>query len=63
MQAATFLLFLAMGITLIVLIAGLIVMIRGGAVSEKYSNKLMQARVVAQGVAILMLAIVMLMGK
>lgn len=35
------------------LFGGLIVMGRGGELSRKYSNKLMQARVISQGAAIL----------
>lgn len=36
-----------------VLAAGLILMSRGGEANKKYSNRLMQARVMLQGLAIL----------
>jgi len=39
---------------LISLVLGLIVMVKGGETDLKYSNKLMQARVWLQGLAILM---------
>ena len=45
--------------TLGVLIAGLIVMARGGKVSKKYSNKLMIARVVMQAIAIGVIALLL----
>jgi ABC-type Fe3+-siderophore transport system permease subunit len=53
---------LALAITLGVLFAGLFVMARGGEVNRKYGNKLMRARVIAQGVAVLLFAAAMLIG-
>lgn len=35
-------------------------MIRGGTLNEKYGNKLMQARVTMQGIALLLFAIIYL---
>jgi hypothetical protein len=42
---------------LIVLIIGIISMIKGGEFNKKYGNKLMQARVYLQGLALALLAI------
>ena len=42
--------------TLLILIAGILVLAKGGAINKKYSNKLMVARVVMQFLAIIMLA-------
>lgn len=58
-----FLLFLAMGITLLVLIVGLVVMIKGGKLNEKWGNKLMMFRVIAQATAIGLLGLIFLMGR
>lgn len=57
----TILLVLAMAGVLIVLAAGLFQMFRGG--DPRRSNKLMQARVIMQGLALLLLAILMLLGR
>lgn len=40
-----------------VLIVGVVSMIKGGAFNEKYGNKLMQARVMLQGLALVMFAL------
>ncbi len=42
-----------------VLILGMVSMVRGGEFNRKYGNKLMRARVILQGVAILLLMLVM----
>lgn len=39
------------------LVLGLISMVKGGEFNKKYGNKLMQARVVLQGVALAMFAL------
>jgi Tfp pilus assembly protein PilW len=49
--------------TLIVMVAGLIVTAKGGAVREKYSNTLMQWRVGLQGLALVAFIIFMLYFK
>ncbi len=49
----TVLLFVAMGITLVVLFTGLISMARGGAFNRRNSNRLMRLRVFFQGIAVL----------
>ncbi len=58
-----FLLFLFVGITLLVLISGLFVMIKGGKLNQKWGNKLMMFRVLAQAIAIGLLGLIFLMGK
>ncbi len=40
-----------------VLVIGLFSMVKGGEFNEKYGNRLMQARVTLQGVALAMLAL------
>ena len=52
MTAFYILMLLAMLSVLGALILGIIVMARGGETSKKYSNKLMQARVLLQGLAV-----------
>jgi hypothetical protein len=57
----TFLIPLAMLATLVVLGFGVVQMIRGG--DPRRSNKLMQYRVVFQGIALLLFALLMMMFK
>ncbi|MGA8383317.1 MAG: twin transmembrane helix small protein [Stellaceae bacterium] len=57
----TILLALALIGVLIVLGFGVATMLRGG--NPRRSNKLMQARVVMQGLALLLLALLMLLGR
>ncbi len=59
----TLILLLCMGITLLILITGLIVMIKGGKANEKWSNKLMTLRVAAQAVCIGLVALIFLFGR
>lgn len=40
-----------------ILVVGILSMVKGGAYREKYGNKLMQARVMLQGLVIAMLAL------
>ena len=62
MSTFAFVLFVLAGITTLgVLFAGLFVMARGGETNRKYGNKLMRWRIVAQGVALLMFALAMLL--
>lgn len=58
---ATILLILALVGVLGVLLAGVVTMLSGG--NSRRSNKLMQARVIMQGLALLLLAILMLLGR
>ncbi len=55
-------LLIAMFITLGVLATGIIGMARGGEFNAKYGNKLMRARVIAQGVALAIFAVAVLAG-
>ena len=50
--------------TLIILVVGLVNFARNGAFYQKHSNNLMRARVIGQGVALLIFAAIMfLAGK
>jgi len=55
-------LLIAMLITAGVLATGIIGMARGGEFNAKYGNKLMRARVIAQGVALAIFALAVLVG-
>lgn len=59
----TFILLLFMGITLLILITGLVVMIKGGKINKKWGNKLMVLRVSAQAICIGLLGLIFLFGK
>ena len=54
---------LAVLATFAILVVGVIVMLRGGQFNSKYSNKLMQLRVIAQLVAVLLIAAFFLLAK
>lgn len=54
------LLAIALGLTLIVLFAGVITMGRGGEVARKYGNKLMRWRLILQGIAVVLFVLAML---
>lgn len=51
------LLVVAMGITLLVLFSGLVSMARGGEFNRRNANRLMWLRVLFQGIAILIFAV------
>lgn len=57
------LMLVAMGLTLLSLIAGIFVMAKGGKINEMYANKLMRARVYSQGFALALFAIAFLMNQ
>lgn len=59
MEFLYFLIPLVMGIVLIILIAGVVTMAKGGETSRKYSNKLMQARVLAQFVVVILIVLLL----
>lgn len=64
MQQTFFILMLAtMAGVLGTLIAGMVVMARGGAVNKQLSNPLMRWRVILQGVALLFFVLAMMAGK
>lgn len=54
---------LALLSVLAVLFAGIFSMARGGEFSKKYGNRLMRWRVILQGLAIVLLALAVLVGK
>ncbi len=45
------------------LVLGLVSMLKGGEFNEKYGNKLMKLRVVLQGVALLLVALVVFQSR
>ncbi|MCP5432000.1 MAG: twin transmembrane helix small protein [Alphaproteobacteria bacterium] len=51
---------IALSVVVAILGAGLFAMARGGTFDKKYSNRLMQLRVVAQGVALLLILLALL---
>lgn len=51
------LLVIAMGVTLLVLFSGLVSMARGGEFDRRNANRLMRLRVLSQGVAIVIFAV------
>ena len=59
-QIAPYLMVGALVAVVLVLIAGVFAMARGGAFNKKYGNKLMRARVAVQAFAVLMIAVVWL---
>ncbi len=63
MSGLVIFLFIAMLATLLVMGAGVVLMARGGEANEKYGNRLMQCRVFCQGLALALLAAVVLIGK
>ena len=64
MTGAQIIVFIALLITLGILLTGVIGMARGGEFNQKYANKLMRMRVIAQFTAImLMLLLGFLSGK
>jgi hypothetical protein len=54
---------LAMLSVLAVLVIGLVSMIKGGEFNAKYGNRLMQARVTLQGLALALLALAYFMSE
>ena len=61
--AGTVILLGLMAATLVVLMIGIGVMARGGEVNRKYSNKLMTLRVVLQGCALIVVALLLYFFK
>jgi len=58
----TVLMVLAMALTLLVLFIGIGSFAVGGKFNQKYGNKLMRARVLMQGLAVILFALVMLLS-
>lgn len=49
--------------TVVVLILGITIMARGGEINRKYGNKMMVARVTLQGLAILLVMLLLVLKK
>jgi len=62
-SALTILIPVVVGITLLILIAGVISMLRGGSFNAKNSNRLMRLRVLSQLVAILLIGAFFLISR
>lgn len=60
MSVLTVLILIALGFTLLILLAGVVNLSRGGEKARKLSNKLMRMRIVAQLTAILLLGLLAL---
>ena len=63
MNALTILLIIVMAATTAALGVGLFGFFTGGAFNARYGNKMMQARVGLQALAVLILAVIVLLGK
>jgi hypothetical protein len=50
---------LALGVVLVILVAGIFVMIKGGQTSKNWSNRLMRYRVLAQFIAVIVIMTVL----
>jgi hypothetical protein len=48
---------IAMISVLVVMVLGIVSMVKGGEFNQKYGNKIMQARVMLQGIAIALIAL------
>ena len=53
----------ALALTLAALLAGVVVMARGGEINRKYGNRFMRARIVLQGVAVALFILLMLTSR
>jgi uncharacterized protein HemY len=58
-MVANIIIVIALAVVAATLIAGLVVMARGGEVAGKWSNRLMRYRVLAQAIAIVVLLLVL----
>ncbi|MDJ0949498.1 MAG: twin transmembrane helix small protein [Alphaproteobacteria bacterium] len=59
---ANILLIVVLGAVLAVLVVGVAAMLKGGEFNRKYGNKLMRMRVLLQGAALLVLALLFFAG-
>lgn len=62
-MAGTILILVALGAVALILLAGIVVMAIGGQTSAKWSNVLMRYRVVAQALALLIIAVVVYLAN
>ena len=60
MSFLAILLFIAMIATFLVMVAGIVLMAQGGERNTRYGNRLMQTRVLLQGVSLLLLALLLI---
>jgi hypothetical protein len=63
MDAKHIIVIIFMVATLLVLVAGIVLMTKGGPLNAKYGNKLMVARVGLQGLTLLLVGLMFLIGK
>lgn len=63
MTTFDYILLIIMSIVFLIMVSGLVVMTIGGKTSQKYSNKLMRARVAAQALVILLLGIMFMLSR
>ena len=54
---------IAMIAVLIVLVLGIFSMAKGGEFNKKYGNKIMQARVILQGAALVLIALAVMLSQ
>jgi len=57
-MTGTILIFVALGVVALVLLSGIVVMAIGGETSSRWSNVLMRYRILAQAVALVIIALV-----
>ena len=57
-MTGTIVIFVALGVVALVLFSGIVVMAIGGETSSRWSNVLMRYRIIAQAVALLIIALV-----
>ncbi len=62
-QVALYLMVIALVAVVLVLLAGVFTMARGGDLNKKYGNRLMRARVVLQAFAVLIFAVAWLVTR
>ncbi len=62
-SAPSALIVVALAATFLVLVAGVVAMLRGGAFNAKYGNKLMRLRLLAQFGAIVLLGLMFLFSR
>jgi phosphatidylglycerophosphate synthase len=62
-SAFPWLVILAVGATLLVLVIGVLAMLRQGEFNARHSNKLMRLRIVFQFAAIILIALAFLIGR
>ena len=59
----TYLMIVALGAIIIILVLGVVNMLRNSSDQQRQSNKLMQWRVVAQGIALILFTLLLFLGK